>query len=446
MAISPDLCCAVVMALQNLIMITLLTRTPKGSFMRWICFPSMVYLAYLEGVLNNLSAATFMFKMRTGGHSFTFLIQLINLLYITDVDLTTLPNRSKAAFQLLLTIRGIGTPWQPKNIPPFPAVMQTNPPPGRTQYVVRQLAIIIWQGLFLRLLAHPRLHPDPSFYNRGREFSYRLDQWPGRLACTYIVGLIPSYLFLDMMYRGAAILFVGSGDHSVSQWPPLFGSLADSYTCRGFWGKFWHQYLRWPFSSFSTCVTTRILKLSRPSLVERYLNVFIVFSLSMIMHMIGDIVAGVEGGAHFGTALFFLSQIVAIMFEDTVQYVWRTTVAQRSRRPRGPAHTGPEANQKQKNGGVNADADAAVPAAITRDAAAVSPLWQRCVGFVWVVLWIAVSWSWWYYPIIRTMIKHGDLSATSSGKDVVPGWELPMVVGLVAGGAVLLRVVFKAEP
>ncbi|RAH44818.1 wax synthase family protein [Aspergillus brunneoviolaceus CBS 621.78] len=436
MAISADLCCGVVMALQNLIMITLLTRTPKGSFMRWICFPSMVYLAYLEGVLNSLSASTFMFKMRTGGHSFTFLIQLMNLLYISNVDLTTLPNRSKAAFQLLLTIRGIGTPWQPKNIPSFPAVMQTDPPPGRTQYVVRQLAIIIWQGLFLRLLEHPRLHPDQSFYRPGQEFSYRLDQWPGRLACTYIIGLIPSYLFLDMMYRGTAILFVGSGDHSVSQWPPLFGSLADSYTCRGFWGKFWHQYLRWPFSSFSKCVTTRILKLPRPSLVERYVNVFIVFSLSMIMHMIGNTVAGVEGG-HFGSLLFFLSHVVAIMFEDAVQYVWRAAAA---RRPRAPVRL--EDEQKQKKGDVNADA---TPAAI-RGGGGVPPLWQRCVGSVWVVLWIACSWSWWYYPIIRTMIKHGDLSATSSGKEVVPSWELPTLVGLVAGGAVLLRVVFKAEP
>ncbi|OJK04702.1 hypothetical protein ASPACDRAFT_38260 [Aspergillus aculeatus ATCC 16872] len=439
MAISADLCCGVVMALQNLIMITLLTRTPKGSFLRWICFPSMVYLAYLEGVLNSLSASTFMFKMRTGGHSFTFLIQLMNLLYISNVDLTTLPNRSKAAFQLLLTIRGIGTPWQPKNIPPFPAVMQTDPPPGRTQYVVRQLAIIIWQGLFLRLLRHPLLHPDQSFYSPGQEFSYRLDQWPGRLACTYIIGLIPSYLFLDMMYRGTAILFVGTGDHSVSQWPPLFGSLADSYTCRGFWGKFWHQYLRWPFSSFSNCVTTRILKLPRPSLVERYVNVFIVFSLSMIMHMIGNTIAGVEGG-YFGSILFFLSQAVAIMFEDAVQSVWRAAVARRSRTP-----VRLEDEQKQKNEDVNADA---TPTA-TRGGgggAAVPLLWQRCVGFVWVVLWIAYSWSWWYYPIIRTMIKHGDMSATSSGKETVSIWELPTLMGLVAGGAVLLRVVFKAEP
>ncbi|RAL17072.1 wax synthase family protein [Aspergillus homomorphus CBS 101889] len=473
MAISPDLCFVGILVLQNLVTITLLTRTPRSSFLRWICLPSMLYLTYLEVVLNRLGETGFVIKIRTGGHAFTFLVQLVNLLFVTNVDLTTKADKSKVAFQLLLGIRGIGTPWQIKHIPPFPRVMRTHPP-GRTQYVVRQLAIVIWQTLFFRLLTSPVLAHDPSIYGYGQEFVYTPRNCLNRFSATYIEGVIPAYLFLDIVYRLGAIICVGSGDHSISQWPPLFGTLARSYSIRLYWGRFWHQYLRWPFTSISNCITVRILRLPKPSLLEYYVNAFIVFALSGYMHIIANVVAGVEG-ADRSVWLFFLAQVPALMFEDGVQYLWGALqrYRQRRRRRRGCGHgyglkvqrEGRVVQEQQtlqgqqrgeKGDVVGAVAAAASPGAdVDADAVAdvdagagagLPPLWQRCVGYAWLTAWLAFSFPWWYYPIMRTLkMKTGQSAATLSSGGAV-GLEVPVLAGLVAAGAVVLHVVFKAEP
>ncbi|PYH48329.1 wax synthase family protein [Aspergillus saccharolyticus JOP 1030-1] len=446
MAVSPDLSFLLVIGLQNLVMLTLLSRTPRNSFLRWICLPSILYFAYLEILLTRLTSTSFDVKIRTGGHAFTFLIQFIDLLFITNVDLTTTiqPNRLQTAWRYLLTIRGIGTPWQLKQLPAYPRVLRTNPPPSRTQYAVRHLAIVVWQVLFLRLLAHPSLHPSQPFYDDGQEFSYRLTQWPSRLVSTYILGVIPSYLFLDILYRCGAMVAVGTGLQTMADWPPLFGNLADAWTLRGFWGKFWHQYLRWPFTTLSTFLTGQVLGLRRHSLLERYLNTFLIFFLSMASHTVCEIVAGVEGG-HRGNFLFFAAQVPAIMFEDAVRYVWGWWVMRRQQYVvagqslQWRMRTQKEEEEREEGKGVTAAAAAAAPSPPPR-------LWQRMLGASWVITWIAFSWTWYYFPIIRSMIKQEDrMVAPPPGAATDWDWRTSGLLGLVVGGAVLLRVVFRAE-
>ncbi|KAK7946095.1 uncharacterized protein PG986_010416 [Apiospora aurea] len=58
-----------------------------------------------------------------------------------------------------------------------------------------------------------------------------------------------SYYSLTTAHDLAAILFVAilSWD-AAEEWPPLFGSLADTYTLRRFWGVFWHRLHVHPFT------------------------------------------------------------------------------------------------------------------------------------------------------------------------------------------------------
>ncbi|PYH89122.1 hypothetical protein BO71DRAFT_364127 [Aspergillus ellipticus CBS 707.79] len=416
MTISPDLLCYVILLLQCLITLTLLVRTPKDSCLRYIFFPSMVYMAYLESALISLSDQNTFVKVSTSGMPFTQLLQQANLLLVTGVDLTTQPgttrDRLASAFTLFQTLRGIGTKWQVKNTPSFPAAaFHHAKPPQRGQFLRGQMAIALWQGalltfLFCIFITHNAWGSDGFYlYDPGREFRYNfsVEQWLARIRVPFVFGFPTSMLFLDFQYRMGSVLCVGLGGADVASWPPLFGSLGDAYTVRGFWGKFWHQYLRWPFTSVSTAITCRVLRLPKPSLIERYLNLTIVFLLSGTMHVCANIVSGVEGG-NPGTLLFFLAQAGAIIFEDTVQHFWQ--------RRRGIAGTG-------------------------------TPIWQRIVGFLWVFGWLGTSFAWWWYPIMRALMEsdwYGMLRAIQ-----VLGLSMPGIVAVVVGGGIFLRMVFGAE-
>ncbi|PYI11838.1 hypothetical protein BO78DRAFT_358608 [Aspergillus sclerotiicarbonarius CBS 121057] len=418
MAISSDLLCNTVVLLQCLITLFLLVRTPKGSILRWICLPSLVYMAYLEGVLVRISNHNVFTKVTLSGMPFTTIIQLINLLLITGIDLTEQPGTTRdklvAAFAILQTYRGIGTKWQAKNVPQQPSVLQRNPP-SRAQFIRRQMAIAIWEALslvFVLIVFVPHIRPHfggTYLYGPGREYMYAdssIEQLLARVKSAFILGFPGSMLFLDSTYRMGSIFAVGAGISTVDSWPPVFGSLRESYTVRGFWGKFWHQYLRWPYTSFSTAITCRILRLPKPSLLERYLNLTIVFALSAIMHVVTNIVSGIEGG-NTGTTIFFLSQAGAIIFEDAVQHCWAVFL------------------QREKPN------------------AAETPLWQRCVGFMWVFCWLGATFPWWWYPIIRALGAY-DWSETL---DVIQGLGLTRsnLSAMVVGGGVFLRIAFGAE-
>ncbi|PYH51889.1 wax synthase family protein [Aspergillus niger CBS 101883] len=418
MAISPDLICTIVTTLQSLITVTLIARTRRNSFLRWICVPSITYMAYIEGVLIKMTDHHTYAKVTLSGMPFTVLIQHINLLLIAKVDLAGQPgtNAGKlaSAFALLQSTRGIGTPWQVKNIPSHPLVLRAKPP-SRGQFIRRQLAIAIWEVLALILvltsLATHNVQDDDGSYicGSGREFQLAdssMKQLLGRITVTFLFGFPGSLLFLDAMYRMASLISVAARMTTIASWPPEFGSLADTYTVRGFWGKFWHQNLRWSYTGVSTAITCRILGLPKPSLIERYLNLTIVFILSGLMHVFTNVASGIEGG-NTGAMLFFIAQAGAIMFEDAVQHFWAIL-------SRGEKNT-----------------------------AAETPVWQRCVGFMWVFCWLAATFPWWWYPIIRMLVAYDWTGVL----DVVQGLGMTKsnLSVVVTVGAVVLRLGFGAE-
>ncbi|GKZ38613.1 hypothetical protein AbraIFM66950_010922 [Aspergillus brasiliensis] len=418
MAISPDLLCSIVTILQSLITVTLIAMTPRNSMLRWICLPSITYMAYIEGVLIRMTDHHTYAKVTLSGMPFTVLIQHINLLLIARADLTgqprTIAGKLMSSFALLQTTRGVGTPWQVKNIPRHPLVLRAKPP-SRGQFISRQLAIAIWEVLALTLVlsllaTHDVQDHDGSYiYGSGREFELAgssLKQLLARITVSFLFGFPGSMLFLDALYRIGSLISVAVGMATIASWPPEFGSLADTYTVRGFWGKFWHQNLRWSYTGVSTAITCRILGLPKPSLTERYLNMTIVFTLSGLMHVFTNVISGVEGG-NTGAMMFFVAQAGAIMFEDAVQHLW------------------------------------AVMSRGEKSTAAETPFWQRCVGFMWVFCWLAATFPWWWYPIIRMLMAYDWTGVLG----VVQGlgmtkFNLSVVVTV---GAVFLRMVFGAE-
>jgi hypothetical protein len=127
--------------------------------------------------------------------------------------------------------------------------------------------------------------------------------------------------------------------------------------------KYWHQCLRWPFTSASNFVTKHVLNLPKPSLLERYSNITFVFTLSGIMHVVTSIATTEDDLV--GTMVFFQSFAVLIMVEDGVQELWRRW----SKEP------------FVKDGEV--------------------AMWKKIVGYAWVLAVIILVAPWFQYSTAR---------------------------------------------
>lgn len=119
--------------------------------------------------------------------------------------------------------------------------------------------------------------------------------------------------------------------------------------------KFWHQLMRWPLTATSNFLARDVMKLPRPSFLERYVNITLVFLCSGILHVISDKMQGVSFEKS-GSMTFFLGCALGIMTEDGVQKAFSVLT--------GAPHT--------------PGSDAA------------PRLWKRVIGYTWVIFWLCL--------------------------------------------------------
>jgi len=154
----------------------------------------------------------------------------------------------------------------------------------------------------------------------------------------------------------------------------------------------------------SSYITEDVLRLPKPSLLERYSNIFIAFTLSGILHVFIDLGNGQTDLK--STMLFFQSFSFGIMMEDSVQALWRSVTGEKF-----------------------ADRDDYVP------------MWKKFVGFIWVFAFFSMVGPLYNYPAARMppdrLVKMPlNMTELIGAKGV--GTTL-VVLGLV------LRLVFKVE-
>ena len=146
---------------------------------------------------------------------------------------------------------------------------------------------------------------------------------------------------------------------------------------------FWHQAMRQTLTSSARFVTYSVLRLRRGGVTGRYTFTFFTFLLSGLMHVCGDMAAGIPFAVS-GVVQFFAIQALGIMIEDAVQHMWG-----RASQSSGSSHDGKRKGAKGEDG---------------------PELWKRVVGYVWVAVWMAWSVPVWSYPAARR----------SSGEGVLP--------------------------
>ncbi|KAI3211286.1 hypothetical protein CBS147311_922 [Penicillium roqueforti] len=402
-------------AAHCLIPVALLIATPKQSALRYLSIPCSIFIVYRAIPVATALGPGFVW-CELARLFVTIIFQCLNLLLINPKDSNDLSSGAGqgfvaqiyAAARLFTDPRGINTPWQIKNAPPQPAYYKRrgmNTPP-RGCFLVRQIAIAVWQYLALDVFATLALQQALEQEKSGMlppvpQWDITTEQWIERIISNLTAGFVVSRILIDFHHRVFSIIAVGLGLDSPANCPPLFGRALDADTVRGFWGKFWHQLLQNPLTSVSAFITRDILGLTRRSLIARYMNVLIVFSCSGGLHLVLDIVQGIPA-QESGAMLFFITAPLGLMIEDSVKALWKSFC--------GPS---------QK---------------------IAKPLWQRALGLTWSMAWLGVTSTGFFYP--QMLRPQNQALVPFSVADRI---GLPIQAGiLLVGGAVLAKV-FEVE-
>lgn len=166
--------------------------------------------------------------------------------------------------------------------------------------------------------------------------------------------------------------------------------------------KFWHQMLRLSFTGVSNFISRDVLRLPKPSLVERYINVFLVFFISGLMHLLANPVQSISL-RQSGAMPYFLSFVIGYMIEDGVASLWKQI--------RGSRYT--------------------------EDLS----LWQKTIGFCWVFGWIGVSSTFYFGP----QIGRPECAPFLVPFSILNSLGLPATSALLVVGGILLKLKFKIE-
>ncbi|KAF7889118.1 hypothetical protein EAF00_009418 [Botryotinia globosa] len=135
---------------------------------------------------------------------------------------------------------------------------------------------------------------------------------------TSTATLFSIYCLVNIMRSVIAFLAVFLNITDVTCWRPVFGSLSEASSIRGFWGSFWHQLHRQRLSSPAAWIIYDVLGMQKGSVAGRYAAMFIVFLISGISHAIPELATGLKW-KQSGAVRYFLTQYFGIVLEDVVK-------------------------------------------------------------------------------------------------------------------------------
>ncbi|KAJ6144096.1 toxin biosynthesis protein Tri7-like protein [Penicillium chermesinum] len=295
------------------------------------------------------------------------------------------------AMRLTMDYSAVGTRWQVRNVPKMPAWLGANPTRSRFLRMIREDEFI-WNEIIAVLL-------EPTTTAKH--------SWLVEVTINVVIWHLLARLSLDFKWRATSIVAVGLGISEPANWPPMFGSSFEAYSIRNFWGKYWHQQLRWPLTATSSFLLRDILRMPRPSILERYTNIALSFLLSGLIHL-----AAQYKGSTFdkpGAVAFFTSFALGIIIEDGAQELWSRL-------------TSSDSNEKEKD---------------TKTA-----VWKKAVGYVWVSSWLIGLGAFYSYDMAYiALIEAMPLPVNLSSLLTVP------ITALLLGGGLLFGVAcLGAEP
>ncbi|KAJ5746493.1 toxin biosynthesis protein Tri7-like protein [Penicillium odoratum] len=413
MDLSPTLASWVVTNIQPMTTILLLCSTKKGHPLRWLNVFILIALTVIHGkYIHLLSMSTPDDVMQRIS---PLPVLLHTMVLFKGIDYQDLQAQHKpkdqgsrmaniwAAMRVTMDWSAVGTRWQVRNVPKMPAWLGSSPTLSR--FLMRQVAVASWQYLMLDFLQRI-IRENEIIWNEI--IAVLLEptitakhSWLLEAAINIVTWFLIARLSLDFKWRATSIVAVGLGISEPANWPPMFGSSFEAYTIRNFWGKYWHQQLRWPLSATSSILTRNILHLPRPSILERYTSTFLSFLLSGLIHL-----AAQYKGSTFekrGAVEFFTSFSLGIIIEDGAQALWSRITASAS----------------DENNTPN-DSNTA--------------LWKKIIGYLWVTGWLVGLGAYYSYDMAYiALIEPMPLAVNFTALLTVPITVTVLVVGSLVG-------------
>ncbi|PCH35705.1 hypothetical protein WOLCODRAFT_107726 [Wolfiporia cocos MD-104 SS10] len=243
------------------------------------------------------------------------------------------PRRVHWSMCVFFSPRGVGWNYQVSNVPPRPSE-------ARWTFVRQQLFAMFRWYLVLDLAHSLHLYCPQPFWHEGGTRSIIAEGLVYR--CILIAKIAVQHTQL-------AAVCVAAGLSAPRDWPAIYGSHADAYTVRRYWGRSHHQMLRRFTSSIGKAVC-RLLGLQPGSKASSYMQLYVAFVVSGIMHCGGDLMVG---RGIFGASFpFYLMQAIAITLEDAVIGIARRV-------------------------GLTSSSG-----------------WTRFVGYIWSMVWFGISSQW----------------------------------------------------
>ncbi|KAF1960938.1 hypothetical protein CC80DRAFT_489168 [Byssothecium circinans] len=142
--------------------------------------------------------------------------------------------------------------------------------------------------------------------------------------------IVGDFLLLSLYHDVCAVVFISLGWDESWEWPPFFGVVTKVWTIRRFWNMFWHRVI---YRSFSVHASTfsKALGVSQGTQLARYVNAFLVFWLSAVMHAMVSSHLG-NPCAWGRSMLYWMLQPVAFILEAVVQGVWSASGGRKAMR------------------------------------------------------------------------------------------------------------------
>ncbi|KAF5265263.1 hypothetical protein FOXYS1_3916 [Fusarium oxysporum] len=217
------------------------------------------------------------------------------------------------------SMRGLGTPWEIRNIHHFDSQDPTYVP-AATPFVCINLLKVLLCYFVHKLCITTQLSLDQQYmapnyvpiFRRVDEVT--LAELQVRYIAT-VTTVVSIFCFIQGGYSLASAASVTMNPKAVKDWRPIFGELTESYCLRQFWSTFWHQGLQNNLRGTATWIVKNIFRMKSYSLPSRYLKILLAFALSGLVHVPSDMGSAVSA-KDSGAIQFFSTQLIGLMLED----------------------------------------------------------------------------------------------------------------------------------
>jgi len=228
---------------------------------------------------------------------------------LSEQDTRTFWERLKWAMRLQTTPRGIGWSWEVKNVPDHP---DGGLPKWRfiRSQLFKAAYYFVSKGIILHLLGilqYCHAITNPATSPVLHQVAMISVGW-----CTTV------YVWHSLQFtnQAAAAVTVFLGICSPWEWPPIVGPLSEAWSVRQMWSVTYHQIVRRMVQAPGQRLS-RKLKFRKGSLSSKYLQLYLAFTLSMLLHEWNIFNATRKDGGEFR---FFMLQPVIITCEDFI--IW----------------------------------------------------------------------------------------------------------------------------